>query len=201
MFGLDFLPDTPEKFCDRFWPDQDRIVFSRSGAGRGGIVVDEKAAYSAVGHYFAHYQTVTRQLKWILRGLALLIALILFAYRNNFQIGSVIALLLLILLMLLAMIGMNIRLIAYRRALIRPLLQGPTHAGLPRSERIERGYSFSIGALAIIAGLIAVTAAASFAVHSMVLRYEARGYLWLGPTILLGTLIWRFFSNKVETDK
>ena len=201
MFGFDFLPASPEKLVDRFWSDQEKIVYSPRGAGLGGVIVTENAGRSVVERYHEQYAAVSRQLKWTLRAMALLMVLILFVYRGNFPLGSVFSLLVLILLMLLTIIGMNMRLIFYRRALVRPLLLGPVHHGLSRAERIEQGYTFGLGALAVIAGLIGITAGVAFAVHTVILRFELGGYVWIGPALLIAFSACRSFLSRVAPSE
>ena len=201
MFGFDFLPATPEKLVDRFWSDQGKIVYSQRGTGHGGVIVTEEAGRSVVERYHEHYATVSHQLKWTLRAMALLMVLILFVYRGNFPLGSVFSLLMLILLMLLTITGMNMRLIFYRRTLVRPLLLGPVHQGLSRKERIEQGYAFGPRALAAIAGLIVITAGVSFAIHTAILRFELGGYVWIGPALLIAFSACRFVWGRVAPSE
>jgi hypothetical protein len=201
MFGFDFLPATPEKLVDRFWSDQSQIVYSPRGAGRSGVIVTEQAGRSVVERYHAHYVAVRTQLKWTLRTLAILMVLILFVYRGNFPLGSVFSLLMLILLMLLTIVGMNTRLIIYRRSLVRPLLVGAVHPGLSRKERIEQGYAFGPRALAVIAGLIAITAGVAFAIHTAILQFELGGYVWIWPALVIGFSVCRFIWGKVAPSE
>lgn len=189
MLQIDFLPETPERFADRFWPDQELVVYSPRGAGKRGTIVAESAALAAIHQYFDAYRAATFQLKWALRFLALALVLILVKIGGVVSLGGVVSISLLVSLMLFAIFGMNVRLKLLRFTLTRQYLQGPAREGLSRQERIEQGYAFGLGGIAIIAVVFPLAACVSFAVHSAILHLEMQVSRWVGPAVLVAVLL------------
>ena len=201
MLNLDFLPASPERFIERFWLDEDGIVYSARGAGRKGAIVTEKSGEEATRRYCEHYELVTRQLKWTLRLLALTIVIVLVSARKDFDIGAIVVLLTLILFIFIVIIGMNLRIAVFRYSLTKQLLQGRLHPGLSRKERIQRGFAFGVGALLSLIGLTALFAVASFVLHLLVQWFVPRGLWWSVPAIFGVIVVAKrfFYGDKSAT--
>ena len=194
MLYLDFLPTTPEKFLDRFWSDGDNIVFSSGGAGRRGVIIAEAAGKAAVEKYYEKYGLVQLQLKWSLRLLSITLVIIIILLHKNIATGPIFSILFVIFMMIFAILFSNIRLLLFKNSLRKAYLKGPSHEGLTRFDRIERGYAFSIPALAAIGGLIVFSAAGSFAIHSAIMHSNKFLIHWLGPGFALAFLSWKLIK-------